>query len=196
MDMVTTVEQQLEESARTIQALKSMAGDIVSLAEAMCNCFVTGGKVLLCGNGGSAADAQHLAAELVGKLHRQRKALPAIALTTNASVLTAVANDNGFEEVFARQVEALANPGDVLIGISTSGNSENVLRAMQMGNEKKALTVGWTGEKGGRLELVAQLCLRVPSNNTQRIQECHITIGHIVCGIVEELLQDQMGQPT
>lgn len=186
------VDQELEDSCRAKQRfsneLKAQMGHV---AQEMAAALERGGTIYWMGNGGSAADAQHLAAELVVTLHRKRRALAAIALTVNPSVVTAIANDIGFQEVFARQVEAFVQPGDVLIGISTSGNSDNVVRAVQKGNDKQALTVAWTGESGGRLAEVAQLCLRVPSKNTQRIQECHITIGHIICEIVEDLLQSE-----
>ena len=161
---------------------------IVRLAEQVAAALDAGGTVFLIGNGGSAADAQHIAAELVVRLGRSRRALAAVALTTNTSTLTAIANDNSYDEVFSRQVEAFVRPGDVLIGLSTSGNSKNVLRGLEEGNRKKALTVGWTGESGGKLPEVAALCLRIPSSDTQRIQECHITVGHILCGMVEDLL--------
>ncbi len=186
--MRARVEEELEESCRVKQRFSEELKDqIVSLAEQMAAALAAGGTIYWMGNGGSAADAQHLAAELVGRLHRVRRGLAAVALATNASILTAVANDTSYADVFARQVEALARPGDVLVGLSTSGNSENVLRALQVGKEKNVLTVGWTGEPGGRLAEVAHLCLRVPSHDTQRIQEAHITIGHIVCGLVEDL---------
>jgi len=188
--LLTRIAEELAESCRVKQSFSpELKSQIVQLAERMAATLASGGTIYWMGNGGSAADAQHLAAELVGKLRRPRKALAAVSLTTNTSILTAVANDTAYDEVFARQVEAFVRPGDVLIGLSTSGNSKNVIRALQVGREMKAFTAGWTGESGGRVAEVAELCLRVPSEDTQRIQEAHITIGHILCGIVEDLLQ-------
>ena len=192
--LLTRIAEELAESCRVKQSFTpELKSQIIQLAERMAATLASGGTIYWMGNGGSAADAQHLAAELVGKLQRIRKALAAVSLTTNTSLLTAIANDTSYEEVFARQVEALVRPGDVLIGLSTSGNSQNVVRALQVGREKKALTVGWTGEPGGRVAKVAELCMRVPSKDTQRIQEAHITIGHILCGIVEDLLEGDLG---
>jgi len=147
-----------------------------------------GGKVLLFGNGGSAADSQHIAAELVGRFARERRALPALALTVNTSNLTAIANDYSFEDVFARQVEALGRPGDVAVGISTSGNSPNVVRAIESAKAAGLATEAWTGGRGGKCAQVAGLVFRAPSDATPRIQELHITVGHIVCELVEEAL--------
>ena len=187
--MMARVEKELEESCRVKQQFSvELKRQIVRLAEQVAAALDAGGTVFLIGNGGSAADAQHIAAELVVRLGRSRRALAAVALTTNTSTLTAIANDNSYDEVFSRQVEAFVRPGDVLIGLSTSGNSKNVLRGLEEGNRKKALTVGWTGESGGKLPEVAALCLRIPSSDTQRIQECHITVGHILCGMVEDLI--------
>ena len=192
--LLTRIEEELAESCRVKQTFSpELKKQIIQLAERMATTLASGGTIYWMGNGGNAADAQHLAAELVGKLQRTRKALAAISLTTNTSILTAIANDFSYEEVFARQVEAFVHPGDVLIGLSTSGNSANVIRALQVGREKKALTVGWTGESGSRVAEVAELCLRVPSEDTQRIQEAHVMIGHILCGIVEDLLEGDLG---
>lgn len=187
--LMARVEKELEESCRVRQQFSAeLKRQIVRLAEQVAASLDAGGTVYLIGNGGSAADAQHIAAELVARLRRTRRALAAVALTTNISTLTAIANDNSYDEVFSRQVEAFVRPGDVLIGLSTSGNSENVLRGLEEGNRRKALTVGWTGESGGKLPEVVELCLRIPSSDTQRIQECHITVGHILCGMVEDLI--------
>lgn len=147
-----------------------------------------GGKILFCGNGGSAADAQHLAAELVGRLRRDRRPLPAVALTTDTSILTAIGNDYGFKEIFARQVHALGLPGDVLIGISTSGNSENVLLAAQTARKQGLLTIGLLGNDGGKIAEAVDYKVLVPAKDTQRIQECHILIGHIWMEIIEQEL--------
>jgi D-sedoheptulose 7-phosphate isomerase len=160
--------------------------DLQKLADACIRTLESGGKLILFGNGGSAADAQHLAAELTGRYLRERKALAAIALTANASILTAIGNDYSYHEVFSRQLEALGNKGDVAIGISTSGNSENVLRAMKIAQQKGLITAGMTGKKGGRLNDLSLYCLNVPSEHTPRIQEAHILLGHILCEIIEE----------
>ena len=147
-----------------------------------------GGKVLLCGNGGSAADCQHIAAELVGRFGMERKAIPAIALTTDTSILTAVANDYSFDRIFERQVEALGQEGDVLIGISTSGNSRNVIRAVEKAKEMGILTVGFLGKDGGTLAKLVDYPLVVKSFSTPRIQEVHITLGHVLCDFIEKFL--------
>ena len=162
--------------------------DIYKTAITMIEVFKNGGKVFLCGNGGSAADSQHIAAELLVKLNHERDALPASALTTDTSILTATANDMGFEKIFVRQLEALASQRDLLIGISTSGNSPNVIAALKYCNKKGIKAIGLTGEQGGELIQVAEQYIRVPANNVQRIQEGHITIGHILCDIIEKKL--------
>ena len=151
----------------------------------MTACLQQGHKILWCGNGGSAADAQHLAAELVGRFRHDRRALPSIALTADTSVLTAIANDCGFGEVFDRQLEALCAPGDVVVGISTSGKSRNVCAALQRARELGAFTVAMTGESGGHVASFADVCLRVGSSDTARIQEGHILFGHILCEWLE-----------
>jgi D-sedoheptulose 7-phosphate isomerase len=187
--MLARVADELAESCRVKQQFSSqLKAKIVQLAQEMARVLADGGTIYWIGNGGSAADAQHLAAELVGRLTRDRRALASVALSTNSSVLTAVANDSSYAEVFSRQVEAQLRVGDMLIGLSTSGNSENVLRAMQAATRLNARTVGLTGKNGGRLRKLTELCLQVPSGDTQRIQESHITIGHIVCGLVEDML--------
>lgn len=150
-----------------------------------------GGKIILFGNGGSAADAQHIAAEFVGKFLKCRRALAAISLNTNSSVLTAIGNDYCYEEVFSRQIEALGCPGDVAIGISTSGNSKNVIRALDSAKQRVMGTVGMTGSSGGLLMSETEYCLRVPSQETPRIQEAHIALGHIICEIVENHFSDE-----
>ena len=152
-----------------------------------------GKKLLLCGNGGSAADAQHIAGELVGRFQLERKPLPAVALTTDTSVITAVANDYSFEEVFERQVDALGEREDVLIPISTSGNSENVVRAVKKAREKGLFTVGFLGKDGGALKSLCHRSLIVRSNSTPRIQEVHITLGHVLCDFVEKYLFSHNG---
>jgi D-sedoheptulose 7-phosphate isomerase len=148
-----------------------------------------GNKILLFGNGGSAADAQHIAAELTGRYKVERRGLPAIALTTDTSALTAIGNDYGYDEVFKRQVEALANEGDLLVGISTSGNSKNVLKALKRGREIGCRTIGLSGKDGGEMGEVSDINIIIPSNDTPRIQEMHIMIGHIICQSVDELIE-------
>ncbi len=160
--------------------------------EQIASAFITslgqGNKVLLCGNGGSASDAQHVASELVGRFQRNRRGLPAIALTTDGAMMTSISNDFGYEKVFSRQVEALAEEGDIVVGISTSGESASILQAMKSARMCGAVTVGMTGQSGGKLKDVTDFCLCVPSTNTARIQEAHITIWHALCEIVEETL--------
>jgi D-sedoheptulose 7-phosphate isomerase len=175
--------QQTLESARA-----RLTHDIGAFSELVTQCFRSGHKILVMGNGGSAGDAQHFAAELVGRFLRERKALPAIALNTNTSTLTAVANDYHFDEIFSRQVEALAVPGDVLVGISTSGNSPNVLKAMKTGRDLGCRTVALTGRGGGEMVSLSDLSLVVLADETPHVQEAHIAIIHIVCGLVEDRL--------
>jgi D-sedoheptulose 7-phosphate isomerase len=159
---------------------------IEACAELIFEAVANGKKILICGNGGSAADAQHIAAEFVGRYETERRGLPSIALTTDTSALTALANDYGFERVFSRQVEALATDGDVLIGISTSGNSPNVIAAVMKAREKNCKTIGLTGVSGKKLASLCDEAILVPSNRTARIQEAHITIGHVWCEIVDK----------
>lgn len=163
--------------------------DDIALAAQICvNSLKSGGKIALCGNGGSAADAQHLAGELVGRFLLERQGFAGLALTTDTSILTAIGNDYGFDEVFSRQVEGLLKPEDVLIALSTSGNAADCVRATEKAIEIGAKTIGMTGEKGGRLAEICDICLKVPSAITARIQETHITIGHILCLIIEREL--------
>ncbi len=157
-------------------------------AEILIDTVKNGGKVLVCGNGGSAADAQHIAAEFVGRYETERKALPAIALTTDTSALTALANDYGFERIFARQVEALAREGDCLIAISTSGTSPNVIAAVMMARSQGCKVIGMTGAKGKKLASLSDACLMVPSERTARIQEAHITVAHIWCEMIDDMV--------
>lgn len=159
-------------------------------AELMCRTLAEGHKILLCGNGGSAADAQHIAAELVGRYERQRRAWPAIALTTDTSALTALGNDYGYAEVFARQVEALARAGDLLIAISTSGGSANVLRAVERARSLGCRTLALTGAGGGELKRLCDVAVVIPSERTSRVQEAHITIGHLWCEMIEANLSE------
>ncbi len=163
-----------------------LVGSISESAQMLISALKDGRKILTMGNGGSAADSQHFAAEMVGRFLMERKALPAIALTTDTSILTAVANDYGYDEVFSRQVEALANPGDILIGISTSGNSLNVKRALEAGKRAGAKTIGLLGHDGGEIGSIVDLALTVPSFETPRVQEAHLVIIHILCDLVEK----------
>jgi len=180
---------QLRESVKVKEAVLASQVDVIAgLAEALIACLKSGGKVLLCGNGGSAADAQHLAGELVGRFRRERRALAAVALTTDTSILTAVANDYGFDEVFARQVAALGRKGDALFALSTSGESPNVVKAIDTARKIGMKTLALTGADGGRMKSAADLCLCIPSTKAWRIQEAHITIGHILCDLVEEAM--------
>ena len=183
---------QLRQSAQVkLALLEAHTGTIARMAEILIRAFRNGGKVLLFGNGGSAADAQHIAAELAGRFRLDRPPLPALALTTNTSALTAIANDYDYMQVFARQVEPLAQPGDVVIGISTSGNSPNVLEGLRAASARGATTIGLTGRHGQTMAHLTDLCLLVPSADTARIQEAHITIGHILCDLVEQALFGQ-----
>jgi len=161
---------------------------VAAVSEILTSALQQGNKVLLFGNGGSAADAQHIAAELVGRFAFDRPALPALALSVNSSCVTAIGNDYGYERVFARQIEALGAPGDVAIGISTSGNSPNVLLALSAAKNKRLSTVALTGSTGGKLKAIVDHCICVPSNETPRIQESHILIGHILSELVEEAI--------
>jgi D-sedoheptulose 7-phosphate isomerase len=176
---------QLEDNVALQRYLQKQTKVLTTIAELLIQAFRRGGKVLLFGNGGSAADAQHIACELSGKFYLNRDPLPAIALTTNTSSLTAIGNDYGYEEVFARQVKGLVRKGDIVIGISTSGNSPNVLRGIEQAKQIGAITIAFTGQ-GGRLKELTDYVLSVPSNDTPRIQEAHITAGHIICYLVEK----------
>jgi D-sedoheptulose 7-phosphate isomerase len=182
------IRRQLEESARVKQSFSNeLIGRIAQFAEKSATALRAGGKLVFFGNGGSAADAQHLAAELVVRLRTERPGLAALALTTNSSVLTAAGNDYGFERIFSRQIESLVAKNDILVALSTSGNSPNVIRGVQAGRARGAYLVGFTGETGGDLASKVDLLLNVPSQDAQRIQECHITIGHIACSLMERL---------
>lgn len=174
------------EHLEVARALPYMASEVAKAVEMIRASLAAGGKLLIAGNGGSAADAQHIAAELTGRFVRERKPLPALALHANSSALTAIGNDYGYEHVFARELAAHARPGDVLLAISTSGGSKNILRAIEEAREKKVAVIGMTGESGGAMRTACDLCLCVPSKSTARIQEMHIMIGHTICELVEE----------
>lgn len=188
------IEERLLESAEVKRRTAQQCGPPISrAAEAIASGLRSGGKLMLCGNGGSAADCQHIAAEFIGRLGPglERDPWPAIALTTNTSNLTAVGNDYGFEDIFSRQVEALGARGDVLVAISTSGKSKNIIKAVEKAKEKGVLTIGLLGDDGGLLAARVDLAIMVPSDNMQRIQEAHITICHIVSELVEQMLTTQ-----
>jgi len=190
-DVSEQVRQQLLDGARLReQVAAELVDSITAAAERLTACLRGGHKLLLCGNGGSAADAQHIAAELVGRYTRERPAWPAIALTTDTSALTAIGNDYGYERTFDRQVEALGRQGDALIAISTSGNSPNVLAAVVRGRAQGLYTLGFAGRDGGRLAAACDLCLTIPHDETARIQEMHITLGHILCDLIEAALTE------
>lgn len=183
-----TIQNAVEEHRQVLSATESLAPLVAAAAVRISESLASGGKLLLCGNGGSACDAQHLAAEFVGRFLKNRRAFAAIALNTDVAALTAIGNDFGFEQIFARQIEALGQEGDMLIAISTSGNSPNVLRAVEEARRKELYVIGLTGGTGGQLALAANLALVVPSTTTARVQEMHILLGHAICQYVEEAL--------
>jgi D-sedoheptulose 7-phosphate isomerase len=189
-----TVRSALSGHQDTVRAVAALEGAIIAAAEAIAAAFAGGHQLLLCGNGGSAADAQHIAAEFTGRYLTERTPLPALALTTNTSGLTAIGNDYGFDEVFARQVRAHGRSGDVLLAISTSGSSANVVSAMGAAREHGMKVVGLSGP-GGSMAGACDVCLSVPGDSTPRIQEGHILIGHIICGLVEDALEDAGATP-
>jgi len=191
MDAKKFIIDSLNESSQTKLKIKDqIMDDMLKAVNLLSDCFKAGNKLLLCGNGGSAADCQHIATELMIRLSHQiqRPALPAIALTTDTSNLTAGGNDIGFENVFARNVEGLGNKGDVLLAISTSGNSPNVIKAVEMAHRKGMKVIGFLGGNGGKLKSIVGLPIVIPSLNVQRIQEGHITVAHIICELVEDKL--------
>ncbi|MGE5752239.1 MAG: SIS domain-containing protein [Deltaproteobacteria bacterium] len=180
-----------EGSDLRLQMMETMPSVILEAAQAIAHAFKTGRKVLLFGNGGSAADAQHIAAEFMNRFQIERPPLPAIALTTDTSILTSISNDYAFDEVFSKQVRALGKKGDIAIGISTSGNSVNVVKAFRAAKKMGMVTIALTAE-GGKIASNADIALAVPSKNTPRIQEAHITIGHILCDLTDTLLFRQV----
>lgn len=191
LDKTKFVLDSLTESSETKLKIQSEClNDILSAVDLIVSNFKNGNKLLLCGNGGSAADCQHIAAELVIRLSHKikRPALPAIALTTDSSLLTAGGNDIGFENIFARGVEGLGSKGDVLLAISTSGNSTNVIKAVEIAKSKGMKSIGFLGGNGGKLKLLVDLPIVIPSSNVQRIQEGHITVAHIICELIEDEL--------
>ena len=184
-DSVNLYMKTLHDHMTVVERLKNQQELFDEIADHMITAIREGKKILWCGNGGSAADSQHLAAEIVGRFRRERRAWPSIAFTTDTSILTAVGNDFGFDAIFVRQVEALCQRGDVLVGLSTSGDSPNVCNAIQRARTLGVFTVGMTGEGGGKLATLSDACLRVASRETARIQECHILFGHMLCDRIE-----------
>lgn len=178
----------LNENIKIKEELKNQISLIVKIINEIVKAYRNNKKVILFGNGGSAADAQHIAAEFVGKFYKERKSLPALAFHTNTSTITAVGNDYGYEFIFERQVSSFVNIGDIVIGISTSGNSLNVVKGLEKAKEKGAITIGFSGQKENKIEKIADYCIKIPSNDTPRIQEGHITVGHIICYLVEKEL--------
>jgi D-sedoheptulose 7-phosphate isomerase len=178
----------IHESISVKQALMAdvhLIAQIDTVVKVITTAFQNGNSVYFAGNGGSAADAQHLAAEFSGRFYKDRKALPSEALHCNTSYLTAVANDYSYEVIYARLIEGITKPGDVLVGISTSGNSGNIVKAFEMAKTKQVVTIGFTGDKGGKMKEISDYLINVPSNDTPRIQESHILVGHIICELVE-----------
>jgi D-sedoheptulose 7-phosphate isomerase len=187
--MSEQIKQIIAASIETKQQLLNDASvhqKLIEVIDVISTAFKNGNKVLFCGNGGSAADAQHLAAEFSGRFYKDRKALPAEALHCNTSYLTAVANDYSYDVIYARLVDGIGVKGDVLIGLSTSGNSKNIVQAFEVAKEKGIVTIGFTGAKGGTMKDISDYLFNVPSNDTPRIQESHILLGHIICQLVEE----------
>lgn len=185
--MTDPVDKAMEDHETALAAVRNqLVPDIRKAAQVLIDCINGGHTIFWCGNGGSAADAQHIAAELIGRFERERKAIASVALTTDTSILTSVGNDYGFDSIYRRQVEGLVKAGDVLVGISTSGNSPNVLNAVEQANRQGAITVGLLGRDGGRLKNACQWSIVVPADNTARIQEMHSLIGHILCELIEK----------
>ena len=192
MDLITRISQQFSDSAQTkLNAIELLAAPIAEAAEAMTACLLANGKILACGNGGSAGDAQHFVAELVGRFERERQSLAAVALSTDTSILTAVGNDYGYQQVFSKQVQALGQPGDVLLAISTSGNSGNVIAAIEAAHEKDMAVIALTGKGGGRIGTMlgeGDVHLCVPHDRTARIQEVHLLTIHCLCDGIDAIL--------
>lgn len=184
--MSYSLKSHLQETAATLQRASEQTAQAETVAQALVKALQGGKKLVVFGNGGSAADAQHFAAELVGRFEKERPGLPAVALTTDTSILTAVSNDYSYDEVFARQVQALVNEGDVVVGISTSGNAKSVLRGIEEARRRKAWTAGFSGQTGGRLKDAVHCCICVPSPRTAHIQETHIALIHAICACVDE----------
>ncbi|MBD8389754.1 SIS domain-containing protein [Dysgonomonas sp. BGC7] len=191
MDIVDIIKRQIKESIAVKELIlkdENLIKDIERAVRMVTDTYQQGGKTLLAGNGGSAADAQHIAGEFVSRFYFDRPGIPSISLSTDTSILTAIGNDYGFDRLFERQVQAQGQAGDTFIGITTSGNSENIVRALDMCRQKDIKTIILTGQSGGKVTTLCDLCLKVPSSETPRIQESHILLGHIICCLVEENL--------
>jgi len=186
--MKDTIEKEINAHIIVAEQMHGLSDDIAKISSLCISSIRSGGKILIFGNGGSAADAQHIAAELVGRYKSDRKGLPAVALTTDTSALTSIANDFGYDQIFQRQIEALANPEDVVIGISTSGNSLNVISALKLSKKIGCKTIGLTGSDGGDMNKICDVNIVVPASDTPRIQEMHILIGHTFCQLIEQNL--------
>ena len=184
--MINTIKNEFNEHLKAVKLLHNLTDNVAASTKICIDSLKEGGKILLFGNGGSAADAQHIAAELIGRFKMNRKGLPAIALTTDTSTLTSIGNDFGYSHIFDRQVEALATNKDVVIGLSTSGNSENVINGLRMASKLQCKTIGLTGKDGGEMNEICDINLCVPSIDTPRIQEMHIIIGHTICHIIDQ----------
>lgn len=191
MDCTSLIDARLQAHADTIAGIRGDAALMAAVSaavEAITDCFRNGGRVYFCGNGGSAADAQHLAAEFSGRFYFDRPVLPSEALHCNTSYLTAVANDYGYEQVFSRIISGIGQKGDILVGLSTSGNSDNIVRAFEVCRQKGVRTIAMTGTTGGRMKDLSDMLINIPSTDTPRIQEAHITVGHIICELVEQAI--------
>jgi len=180
------IKNEFDQHIKAASLLHSLTDELAISAKLCIDCLRNGGKILLFGNGGSASDAQHIAAELVGRYKIERKSLSAIALTTDTSTLTSISNDYGYKYIFSRQLEALANEGDVVIGLSTSGTSENVINALELASELGCMTIGLSGKKIGVINDICDVNLNAPSNDTPRIQELHIVLGHTICHLIDQ----------
>lgn len=186
MEKIRQIVQASIDTKKKLLENKELMATIEKIVEVTTTAFKNGKRVYFCGNGGSAADAQHLAAEFSGRFYTDRKALPAEALHCNTSYLTAVGNDYSYDDIYSRLIDGIANEGDILFGISTSGNSKNIVKAFEVAKKKGVITIGFTGSTGGTMKALSDHLVNVPSTDTPRIQESHITVGHIVCQLVEE----------
>lgn len=186
MDKIKKIIKASIDTKQSVLQNEGLLKTIAASVEIIVNAFLNGKRVYFCGNGGSAADAQHLAAEFSGRFYTDRKALPAEALHCNTSYLTAVGNDYGFDEIYSRLIDGIGERGDVLVGLSTSGNSPNILKALKTAKKKEMITIGFTGKSGGEMRTLCDHLINIPSTDTPRIQECHIMVGHIICQLVEE----------
>lgn len=197
--MLTFIQKELQKSAALLQELQSdylLHDSVQNIAKSCVKSLQQGGKILFAGNGGSAADAQHLAAELVGRLTYNRPSLAGLALTTDTSAITAIGNDYSFENLFSRQIEGLGQAGDVFVGITTSGKSPNIIKALEAAKQKGLVTVGFTGKTAPLMQPLCDFLLTIPTTETSKIQECHILFGHIICGLIQEEIFGAQFNPT